>query len=731
MLKKNLFFTLVFVLMQTLLFTRTIPAIAQTPKNDGTITLAQIEGAEIYLIGPYDSATVYFGLPADWKLINDAQLVLNFTNALSVVTTSNITAFYGGLLTVKINRQTVAMLPLNDIGTVEHTVVIPASYLTSLRSDGRMELRFELDSGISCQANQHMNVVINQSTFLTFPHDQIEPSTDLITFPRPIYQDTIYPDFALLVVPDNPTSAELQAAMSVAAGLGNLTSSNVSLDLTTVGTLTDLQKNNDHLIFVGQVSSLPDLADLILPLPVKEGRFSLTGSPDDGVVEMVNSPWNVSKVVMVVSGNTEAGVLKASQAISSGSLQSSYVPNLAIIDSVRDDPNPSLLIIDQTLADLGNNLNVLNKRGVESVEYGFYVPPGSTISSDSFFELAYSHSALLNMSLSGVVVLLNDQPIGSIQFTANTAAGAQNTMRFTLPQTLILPGTNRIDVRVSLEPSENCSDPSLESLYATIWPQSRLFMPFTTIQMDTISRLDLSNYPVPLSYDSTMSGLAFVLQSDDLNTWKSALQVARYLGDRSNGPISMPRVFIDGDFTDDDLANYNLIVMGIPSKMSFMNKLNLVLPVPFDISTDQVVNTYSQVTYRIPLNISQGYVELLTSPWNSEKLVLAALGNTAEGVTWAGLSLNDSPLRGQLAGNFAVINRTQVKTADTRLGQPPAEGILPTIEVPNILPSSNIDPAQPSLYQPAWLLPVFGVTVGISLLIVIIVLISNRRKRRS
>jgi len=714
MLKKITFYTFAIGLILTLLVVGFIPVSAQGPVDVEVITLGQLEGTEIYLNGPYDSDTVYFGLPADWKIIGDAQLDLNLTTALSVASTSDLPALYGGLLTVKFNRQTVAILPLTSLGTTEHTIVIPASYLVSPRSDGRMELRFELDSGISCQTNQHMNVVINQGTRLTIPHEQVEPNTDLIYFPRPIY----------------PTSAELQAAMSLAAGLGNLTSSKVALDLTTVGQLTNEQKNSDHLIYVGQVSSLPELADLTLPLSITNGSFNLNDSPDDGVVVMTNSPWNISKVVLVVSGNTEAGVIKAAQAISTGSIQSNSSPNLAIIDTVRDNPNPSPLVLDQTLSDLGNEVKTFNNRGVESVSYNFYVPAGSTISMESFFELAYGHSALLDMGLSGVVVLLNGQPIGSIQFTAGTAAEAINTARFTLPQTLVLPGTNRIDVLVSLEPLENCSDPSLEGLFAVIWPQSRLFIPFTNVQMDTVSRLDLSNYPVPISYDSTMSSIAFVLQKDDLNTWKNAVQIAKYLGDRSNGPISLPRVFLDGDYSDADLVNYNLIVVGTPSQMSVMDELNSNLPIPFDIENDQVANTYSQVTYRIPTDVPQGYVELLTSPWNSAKVVLAALGNSTDGITWASSALGDSPLRGQLAGNFAVINRTQVKTADTRLGQPLDNDIAPTLESPNVQPPSR-DTTPPPANRPAWILPVFGVAIGLSLLIVLFIIISNARKRSS
>jgi len=701
--------------------------------EDGVITLAELGVTEVPLNGPYDSTTIYFGLPADWSLTGGAQIDINLTTALAGLSIGNTPELFGGLLTVKFNRQTVAILPLTSIGTTEQTVDIPAYLFVSPRTDGRMELKFELDSGDFCMSNQQTNVVIHQSTRLTFSYEQVQPDTDLIAFPYPIYQDTIYPDFALVVVPDNPTSTEIQAALSVAAGFGNLTYSTVDLDLTMLSQLTDEQKTNEHLILVGQAASLPLLEELTLPLPVSNGSFQLTGNSDDGVVEMANSPWNISKVALVISGNTEAAVLKAAQAVSTGLLQSNSAPNLAIINTVRETPNQSALVIDRTLADLGNDVEVFSGRGVSSVEYGFYVPVGSVISSDAFFELAYGHSALLSMETSGIVVTLNGQPIGSVPFNDLTAAEAINTVRFSLPQTLALPGANRIGVRVSLEPLAICSNPTLEGLYANIWPQSRLSIPFTSVPLGIVSRLDLSNYPAPLSFDATMSGIAFVLQQDDLNTWKNALQVAKYLGDRSNGPISMPKVFLDGEFTDTDLVNYNLIVMGTPSQMSVMDNLNSVLPVPFEIGTDQVSNTYSQVVYRINIDTPQGYIELLPSPWNSEKIVLTALGNTSDGVTWAGSALGDSPLRGQLAGNFAVINYTQVKTTDTRLGQVVAgNNIEPAIQLPVVqqpLPF-QIDESPSQLDQPNWILPAL-ITIGVLIVItLIIVLIANSRKRK-
>lgn len=161
-------------------------------------------------------------------------------------------------LAVSFNRTTIKTLVLDQIGTFDYSIDIPAELLISPRADGQMELKFTLNSGISCLANQRMNVVINSSSRTTFLYEEQLPDTALINFPRPIIQETIFPDQALIVIPDEPTATELQSAFTIASGLGKLSSKKLALELVTVGQLTDQQKTASHLIFVGKASTLPD-----------------------------------------------------------------------------------------------------------------------------------------------------------------------------------------------------------------------------------------------------------------------------------------------------------------------------------------------------------------------------------------------------------------------------------------------------------------------------------------
>ena len=123
---------------------------------------------------------------------------------------------------------------MNEVGTFDYSIDIPLALLTSPRLDGLMELKFTLNSGISCVANQQMNVIINASSQTLFLYEEQMPDVSLIGFPRPIVQSTIFPDLAIIVIPDEPTAMELQSAFTVSSGLGNLSGGTLGLDLVTV-----------------------------------------------------------------------------------------------------------------------------------------------------------------------------------------------------------------------------------------------------------------------------------------------------------------------------------------------------------------------------------------------------------------------------------------------------------------------------------------------------------------
>jgi hypothetical protein len=240
---------------------------------------------------------------------------------------------------------------------------------------------------------------------------------------------------------------------------------------------------------------------------------------------------------------------------------------------------------------------------------------------------------------------------------------------------------------------------------------------------------DLSTYPAPLNFDPTMETVAFVLENNALDSWRQVAHLAAYLGEKSNGAVTLLQVHFADNVPEETRQNKHLVLVGNALRMPLISELNKNLPAPFEDGSGQASENNMLVDFRIPPDSPVGYVELLQSPWNRERIIIAALGNTPQGVTWATSGLYDAKIRSQLAGNFAVINDKQVTTTDTRLA-PPALATASSSGEAEINVVAPDAPSAPPPARPAWLLPALEASVGLTLLVGIIALIASFRKNK-
>ncbi len=694
---------------------------------DGQVLFAQLITDDIEMTGPFDSENILFNLPPNWALSPGGTVNLSMAVAfnLPIQPTSGALPYSGGTLTVRFNDAVIGVVSLNQLG--ENTVAfrIPDSALRSVRDDGLDELRFTLDSGFSCNFDENMLLIIHTNSSMSLPHTTVVPSTKLVEFPSPIFRsDSFYQSSALVIIPDQPSPAELQAALSIAAGFGNLTSRRLLMDINAIGHLSQQQILANHLILVGRAATASFSSALKLPMPVSGGRFeNPNGHPDDGIVQMINSPWSADKVVLVVSGNSDAGTVKAAQAVTTGILRPNALPNVAIIDQVQSVSPTAGATADQTLSQLGYKNDNFSQVGVNTAEYRFRLPPGEQPSDDAYFELSFGHSALLDYARSGIVMTLNGTPIGSTGLTEQTAGTAVNRVRFSIPRAIVLTGSNVLRITFNLTPVDRCSNPNLSAVFANIWADSLLHLPTTKAVTSATVNYNLTLYPAPFANNPTLGETAFVLQKGDIEGWRAAFNIAAYLGDQANGLIMTPMAFFGDNVPASERSKYSFLMIGEASKLALIKDINSVLPAPFESAGDLAAEPQMQVKYRISPTALVGYVQILPSPWNSNQAILLATGNTTQSELWAASYLIE-PQSYRLAGNFAAINDQQVVTTDTRQnhvlpGAVTAEG-TPVVEV--VPPSVNSD--TPAPYRPGWLLP--GLIVSALLIVLTIAIVAYK-----
>jgi hypothetical protein len=710
-------------------------ALIQVGTNEATVTFGEMGFQETSLVSPFDSTRVLFSIPANWRLVPNAEVELEYEVTLTGADVGLVGTDlnpYGGSLVVTFNDELVSTIALKDLGPQTMQLSLPPASLTTKRQDGRHQLVISLSAQFSCLYNIRALVVIKPTSTFKLPFEVSSPELDLARMPAPFFlRNALLPDRTLVVVPNEPDPKELDAALNVMSGFGSLVGETFDFGIATAGELTDDVIAQSNLIFVGRPEQFDHLSFVKFPLAVENKKFANlpAESETDGVIEMAISPWNESKAVMFVGGNSTDAVRKAAQALSSGRILTYENPALAYVADVQLLSRTLPIIQDFTLQSLGYKTQTLSGIGVDSVQYVFNASKEQLNSKDSSIDLMYYHSGLLDYGLSSLTVELNNQIIASAVFSKESEQ--ITTLPVKIPPGILRFGENRLTISARLFAVTSCDTTGFSSPWLTISDQTHIHLPAST---DTNSAspwlLDLKFYPDLFTTHSDLGDVAFVLPKSNPSSWKIAGQMAYELGNTANPLISNLKAVYADDVPQPVLDENALIVIGRSSTVPFLSQINNQLPAPFDFENDTASESHMQVVYRIPSGMSVGYLQLMNSPFNIEKPILVLAGNSDEGLSMAGNALSQSELRSQLAGVFAVTNGTQIATANAS-SQFSAVGTLVPPEqsvVTTPFPAASNTPT--TLAQPSWLLPVLMAS-GIAVLLIIgLVIISAFFRRR-
>jgi len=562
-------------------------------------------------------------------------------------------------------------------------------------------------------------------------------STDLRLLPKPIYQPELtLPGAAALVLPDAPSVDEMKAALIVAAGFGRMSNGELALSFMTAGQVSLPTATGKDLIFVGKPFGFAILAQAALPARASSTGYALAEmEPDDGILQMAISPWDGTRVVLVVGGNTDTGVVKAAQALSTGNIQTGSNTSLAIVAGVHlaglnggsgggAVPSPT----DRTFHDLGY-MNKFVSDHSSRVDYWFDIPPAYTVKEDAYLDLVYGNTPSLNYTESNLEVYLNDHYIGTARFSDGTMNAG--TERFIIPSSFLVNGSNSITILISLTPIAGVEQATVG---ARIESGSLLHLPLQPVTISPSELQALGNYPYPFINDPALASVAFILPQQNTIAWEIATRLAFNLGrSASTEPFNLAAAY-DRKIPEEVRQGRDLIIIGLPSDLTIITELAQVLPAPFEPGSNEAILTNMPVVYRLPAGMDLGYLELFKAPWNGSHTVLAVLGNGVNGVQKAADALINPALRAKITGDFALVNGENISSTDTRNDTTVESVISGTVTSP-ATPTVSVFPypTQPESTGSTsrdWL-PVM--IIGLIMLMAIILIISvitglNRRK---
>lgn len=711
--------------------TQATPTVTPTPTTepgvpDGdAISFSQLGLTDTFLYGPYDTMVINYSIPSDWALSEGVEIQLTVEPSFTpgIASSTNQSSIYSnGVLYVSYNGSAIFQLPLSWTGEKTLTFTIPTFALPSTRQDGRQEIRLFLNAGTDCHDNGRTDVIVKASSMVLLPHSYTTPSTDLSALPKPFYMRSSFASTPVVVViPDKPTARELQAALTIFASFGRMSLGRLSLKLIEVSQATDdiLQKSN--LIFIGKADGLPQLTKVLLEGSSDGKTFSVAGSTlDDGIVEMAVSPWNKSNVVLVVGGNSDDAVVKAAQAVSSGTLRPGKSKNLTLVVNVLESIGVAPVAEDRTLSDLGYSSLTLSGIGLQSTDITFSVPAGQVAKEGSYLNLTYNHSGLVDNNSSGLSVYLNGEAIGSQNLSTDTQS--DTSVQIYIPSDLVKQGVNSITIEVNLDPADNCSLFAQDNLWATFRSSSLLHLPLEEASSVVTTTTNLGNYPYPFISNPTLKTTTFVVSADVPASWAAAAQIAADLGMRSSGAlVELNTIFADG-VTSEVRQSQDLLIVGQASKLPIIFELGEKLPAPFEAGSDVATERAFRIVYNLPPGTTIGYLELIKSPWQADRTILAVLGSDADGLRMAASALTTPSLRSNLGGDFAVVNGSQILISDSRLQVGTgniSSTIIPGESTPEAISTQTLPGAVIPDSHPLWMVPAMIWTAGIILILLI------------
>ena len=742
--------TILFIALIGVLLATPIHAFAQSVKSDdflafapemqitdnrAVFSFADLGVPEKSLFSPYGVSRVLFSVPPNWKLTSGGTITINFD---AVLNGENFNGLSGGdsvgaNFLVRFNEVVVGVVPVNATGSYSVPLSIPDEALVSKREDGRHILSITFDAQLSCTYNLNATLTLKPSSSFDLLYESTSPVLSLSRLPAPFYlENSIVPDSTLLILPDDPSPEELQAAMNVMAGFGSMIGNDYNLSLTSIGEVNDKDLSTSHLIFVGLPENLDVLSSIKFTHPIENGKFVgiPAASTDDGILQMALSPWNPTKAVLLVSGNSTNAILKAAQAASSSGIFVYEDPTIAYVSNVQSLPDVLPFVEEFSLEDLGYSTKtsgLLTGTGSTSTTFSFYVTRDQVFTTEGFVDLAYYHSGLLDYGSSSFSLYLNDQVFFTNVFKEESER--LTNLQIPIPPGILRYGENKLEVRASMLELPSCDSTVISDPWFTISDQTRINLPLAQSRNLSQSILrDLKFFPELYTTTSDLGDVAFVV-SPAPSTWKTASLLAYTLGTTVQPAMSNLKVYYGDNIPDDVRSARSMIVVGKASDLPFVSELNDQLPAPFDLATNTASERQLQISYRIPEGQNVGYLELLPSPFNAERTILLVSGNSDVGVGISGTALTLSDLQDRLAGIFAVTNGEFVATGNASSvfsivgdGVPGAEQVI-TTPVPSQSEAVGVQP-------PVWLVPFMVVSLLLVTTIIIYIVFSFIKKER-
>lgn len=619
-----------------------------------------VVGNRLKLESIYDEVRLGFTRPRNW-VPQSVKVLLRYRHSAALYASRSN-------LTVLVNSTSIGSVPLNkprgEIGSVAFSV--PANLIQDYNEVVVAALQNNSPTCTQDPYDPSLWSEILPDSKVVFDFQPQPVAMDFSRYPYPVYDTlSLQTNQVAYLLPQTLDETWLTAATRYQASLGRVAEYR-SLDTRVVESLNEVE-DSERLIVIGTPKNQSAIADLDLPLPLRNDRILDAKQqelpPDVGVL-MLTTTADSRVPVLVATGNGEAGVTKAVQFLAQSQDQKIGTGNVIFVDQVNQIPAPSprewpgYLPVEDSfqLKDLrtfnGQTLEDVTVRGshAPALEFDFRSLPDDRMLPGSSMVLHYSYGPQTNPVTSLVEVELDNIPIDGRRLSSVNGANRQE-FRLELPSERIKPNS-KMQVNFRLDPRErrSCSRVTDQQLWGTIHADTSFDL--NRENVTRIPDLELFRYGYPFTAPQDLSNTAIVLPNQPVRSdILLLLETSERLGRLSKADSIQLSTYRQSQLPAEARSSAHLIGIGTYNNFPLAEVFETK---GFSLNSASVRQWQQS---QIQANPDQGgVIKQIVSPWNEERVLLALTGQTATGLDQVRDLLAQDPLFYQIQGDTVLIS---------------------------------------------------------------------------
>ena len=518
-------------------------------------------------------------------------------------------------------------------------------------------------------------------------------------YPRPLVQDSFIPETLYIVLPDNFGEGDLAALATIASSIGRGTGGDLELKVLRASEATPQQLADSNVVIIGKPQNNAFITELnnagVLPTNLFGGA-SLSGvSDNDGVLQLIPSTVNPKYSYLVVTGNSDGGVLKAAQTLSdppvgiSGTTFIAKTETQAIPEPAQEEDFSlrfsELGLTDRAIFGTGGDIGLT-----------FYVPRNWEIQDGANLVINYSSGTNDSATESAMNIYLNGLPIAAAEIDHSTVGEKQ--LVIPLKQNQILPGSrNAIRIETIITQNGGCSLYNPLFAWMTVRDTSLLYIPY----VEFTSEVKLPPIVHPLYYLVNEPTILYSLPAapgqDVLNAMANlSFILGTGLLDNQAGFEFL--VSLNPDMDLSAYGDVSAVIIGKPTDNNAIVKINDALPQPFIAGENSLTPKNFAGRLRTNENVSIGVIQALPAPWNPFKVVTVITGTNDAGLIWALENATNRDAYGAMDGDVVFVREAEVEAFQSAVSfSMPLDTVLTNMTDETV----TLEEVQPTVSSPA------------------------------